>query len=183
LKIEFAGRHLEITPAIKEFTEKKLTKIEKYLNDNAEAQVTLSVEKHRQISEIVIKTRSLTLSGSEETDDMYVSIGLAVNKIEKQVKRLRQKLWGKKRKTRKRQQNSYDSWSVSTPGENANPNELRIIKIPHAALKPMTVEEAALQLSAANEQFIVFRNSENQKINVLYKRKDGNLGLIEPQYD
>jgi putative sigma-54 modulation protein len=183
VKIEFAGRHLEITPALKEFTEKKLTKIEKYLDDDAEAQVTLSVEKHRQISEIVIKTRSLTLSGSEETDDMYVSIGLAVNKIEKQVKRLRQKLWGKKRKTRKRQQNSYDSWSVSAPEENANPNELRIIKIPHAALKPMTVEEAALQLGAANEQFIVFRNSENQKINVLYKRKDGNLGLIEPQYD
>jgi putative sigma-54 modulation protein len=183
VNIEFAGRHLEITPALKEFTEKKLKKIEKYLDDSAEAHVTLSIEKHRQISEIIIKTRSLTLSGSEETDDMYASIGLTVNKIEKQAKRLRQKLWGKKRKTRKKQQNPYNSWNISVSGENIKPDEFRIIKSPHITLKPMTVEEAALQLGAVNEQFIVFRNSENQKINVLYKRKDGNLGLIEPQYD
>jgi len=183
VRIEFAGRHLEITPALKEFTHKKLKKIIKYLDDTAEAHVTLSIEKHRQIAEVIIKTKSLTLSGSEETDDMYASIGLAINKIEKQAKRLRQKIWGRKRKLRNRKQSSLNEWSISTSEQNPDSNGFHIIKSSNFILKPMTVEEAALQIGVSKEYFIVFQNSKSHKINVLYRRKDGYLGLIEPKYD
>ena len=183
MNIEFTGRHLEVTPALKEFTQKKLKKIEKYIGDNAEVYVTLSIERHRQISEIVIKTGSLTLSGSEGTDDMYASIGLAINKIEKQTKRLKQKIRGRKRKPRNKQQSCFERWDVSEAEENSNPGEFNIIKSTNYTLKPMTVEEAALQIGMTSEHFIVFHNSESKKINVLYKRKDGNLGLIEPHSD
>lgn len=183
MRIEFVGRHLEITPSLKEFTQKKINKIIKYLDDTAEAHVTLSIEKHRQIAEVIIKTKLLTLSGSEETDDMYASIGLAINKIEKQAKRLRQKIWGRKRKLRNKKQHSLNEWSIPASEQNPDSIGLRIIKSSNFILKPMTVEEAAIQIGMTNEHVIVFQNSESHKINVLYERKDGNLGLIEPQFD
>jgi len=183
VRVEFTGRQLEITPALKEFTQQKLNRIAKYLDDVAEAQVTLSIEKHRQIAEIMIKTKSVSMSASEKTDDMYVSIGLAINKIEKQAKRLKQKIWNRKRKLNIRKQNQLKEWNPPAPEEGSALREFHIIRSSNFTLKPMTVEEAALQIGMSRDQFIVFHNSKSRKINVIYKRKDGNLGLIEPEYD
>lgn len=180
MSIEFTGRKVEITPALRRFTEDKLRKLERLLDGIIEAHVILRVEKHRQNAEMIVHSRHATLSGSETTDDLYASIGKVIDKLERQAKKHKEKFsWGKKkvRGTTTIRSGAAGEEPASAPAA----AEGRVIRMRRYAVKPMSVDEAVLQVESARSAFIVFRDASSQRVTVLYKRNDGNFGLIEPE--
>lgn len=183
MNVEITGRHIDITPAIRDFTSDKLQKLERCIDEIMEAHVILSVQKHRHTAEIVIKARNRTLTGNDETGDMYASIGNAVDKIEKQARRLKDK-WTTRRKHARSTHDVAAFPIIDEEDHNENQpaqDGPRIIRSTIGTRKPMSVEDAALELVESDLEFLVFRDSRSQRIGVLYRRTDGNLGLIEPE--
>ena len=186
MKLDITGRHIDITPAIRDFTRDKLSKLEKWIDDVIEAHVVLFVEKHRHTAELVVKSRHHTFTGTDETRDMYASIGNVVDKIETQARRQKEKLSGRRKHMKSAARGSAaaaaaapeDAEGDGAPSMNARP---RIIRSNDLHMKPMSVEDAALQFIDSDREFIVYRDARSQRISVMYRRKDGNLGLIEPE--
>jgi len=171
MKLDIFFKNLESTDAIKNYVEKRVKKFTRILGDDIEVKVTLMTEKFRQIVEIIINYKGVIIKGIESSNDMYSAIDLVVDKVERQMKKYREKL--KERK--------YDNTKISIPQESdEGKSEPRIIKSEMFFVKPLSVEEAVLQLEMLNQDFLVFRNAETGEINVVYKRKDGNYGWIEP---
>ena len=177
MRVEYTGRQIEVTPAIQKFTEDHLKKIRKLLGESIEVHAILTVEKYRHIAEINLKSTSFKLNGLEETNDMYSSINAVLDKIERQALKAKDRMIGKKRKT-----SSGNSGRSLVPVETVrvHPEPPRIIRTESSAAKPMTVEEAVLEVTSSKSDFLVFRNAESDKVSVVYRRKDGNFGLIEP---
>jgi putative sigma-54 modulation protein len=149
--------------------------IEKLLGYPVEADLVLSVEKYRHKAEINVKIKGATLNSVEETDDMFSSIGLAFDNVEKRVKKEREKLQGRKRrKTR-------EAGAVPIPADSGEEPAVRVIPSRDFSLKPMSVEEAFLQLESRKNEVFVFRKFDTEKWAVLYRRKDGHFGLVEPE--
>ena len=169
--IAVRGKNIDVTNALKEYVEKKLAKLERYL-DVFEAQVTLTVEKGTHKVEVTIPINGMILRGEEETGDMYASIDMVVEKLEKQINRY------KGRFTRKAR--SEGKTTTVTPEEVFE--QPVIMKTKRFAIKPMPVDEAVMQMNMLGHSFFVFSNAETEEVNVLYKRKDGNYGLIEPEF-
>jgi len=169
--ISVRGKNIDVTNALKEYVEKKLAKLEKYL-DLSEAQVTLAVEKGTHKVEVTIPVNGMILRGEEETGDMYASIDLVVEKLEKQINKYKARFNKKARIEGK----------VPQPAEDENYEEPKIMKTKRFAVKPMPVEEAIMQMNMLGHSFFVFSNAETEEVNVLYRRKDGNYGLIEPEF-
>ena len=179
MTVNITGRHIEITEPIRKFTTDRLDRLRPIIDEVMEAHFILTVEKHqRHIAEVNIKTRHELHHSTEESSDMYTSIAAAVDKVEKQI--LRSK--GKK-VDRKRKGEHLGIVAASAVEAEADLGEKlpRIIKTHEVAAKPLSVDDAAVELDTAANGFVVFRNSENQRINVVYKRKDGNVGWIEPE--
>ncbi len=172
MQMTITGRNIEVTPALREYAGEKMTKIEKYLHKITGVHVILSVEKYRHIAEVTIQAYGLTLRGMEETGDMYSSIDKVMDKIGKQAKKLKDRLTDKNK-------GIVDEEEVSPPGEAASGHAPKIIHSVPFDPKPMTVDEAAMQFQLKEDLFMVFLNAATDKINVLYRRKDGDLGLIE----
>ena len=147
---------------------------QKYLDSPSEAHIVLSVEKFRHLADVTLSLDGTTIKGVEETDDMYSAIDQVMDKIEKQVKRYRSKIRDRRTDTRK------GDGGVETEDAGALSTEEPIIETEKLVAKPMDPEEAAMQLDMSQQDFLVFRNSRSREINVIYKRRDGNLGLIEP---
>lgn len=186
MKLDLTGRNIEITPAIRDFTRDKLAKLEKCIDDIIEAHAILSVEKHRHIAELVIKGRHHVFTGTDETGDLYASIGNVVDKIEKQARRLKDKVTTRRKRARPGPEVAA-AVQVQLPapgaGDGGAPRPApipRIIRSDEMVMKPMSPEDAALRLVDSEHDFLVFRDARSQRISVLYRRKDGNLGLIEP---
>ena len=178
MTIEFTGRKIEITSALKAFTEEKFQKLSRVLDGLMEAHVILTVEKHRHTAEIIVHSRHSTLSGSETTEDLYASIGQVLAKLEKQAKKLKDKYsWGKKRVKGVVTIRNAREVEEALPPENTP----RVIRSRRYAVKPMTVDEAVMQVQGSKDSFLVFRDAGSQRVNVLYRRNDGNFGLIEPE--
>jgi putative sigma-54 modulation protein len=177
MEFEYTGRHVEVTPAIREHVEDHFQKLEHIFNDTtARAHVIIEVEKNRQIGEILVHWREHTLTAKDTNADMYQALSRAITKIEKQALSLKKKLIDRKRNARRVS-------SIAPPPDGqveASPRPPRIIAARRYAVKPMTAEEAAMQLSEETDQFLVFRDADTDRLGVLYKRKDGNFGLIEP---
>jgi putative sigma-54 modulation protein len=169
--VTIIGRNMEITDYLKELTLKKLEKIEKYFTQDTEAQVVMSVEKSRHSIEITIPYRGGIIRGEETTTDMYASIDNVIAKLERQIL---------KHKTRLSKNLRYEEASEADEYEDEYDNGPEIVKVKRFSMKPMSVEEAMLQMDLLGHSFFVFTNSETGDINVLYSRKDGNYGLIEP---
>ena len=183
MNIEITGRHIDITPAIRHFTSDKLNKLERWIDEVIEAHVILSVQKHRHIAEIVIRGRHHTFTGTDETGDMYASIGNAVDKLEKQARRLKDK-WNTRRKHARSTHEVARFTIVDEEDHNGDLSQQdspRIIRTAVNTKKPMSVEDAALVLFDSDFEFLVFRDAQSQRVGVLYRRRDGNLGLIEPE--
>lgn len=186
MKVYFTGRHFEVTKAIREFTMEKLSKVERFVENVMEAHVTLAIEKYRQIAEVTLKGKNATFSGKEVTQDMYTSIGAVLDKIEKQAKKHKEKLTGRKRAGRA-QNLTAASLRAAAPvnpgveGEEIEKALPRVVKTETREVKPMTLEEAILQIDNSRGDFLVFRNFRSRKINVIYRRKNGDFGLIEPE--
>jgi putative sigma-54 modulation protein len=174
MNINYTARHTNITPEIKKHCERRMKSIEKLLGYPVEADLTLSVEKYRHKAEIKIRVKGTTLNTTEETQDMFSSLGLAFDRIEKRVKKEREKL-----RERKRRKNKEFDFLPSVTGEEEP--AARVFRSRDFSLKPMSVEEALLQLESSKKEVFVFRKFDSEKWAVLYKRKDGNFGLVEPE--
>lgn len=175
MKVEYTGRQIEVSPAIQEFTEEHLKKIRKILGEMLEVHVILTVEKYRHTAEINLKSRTFKINGIEETHDMYASINAVLEKIERQALKHKGKKIDKKRKSAAAAQVTVRAEAVS-----GNSEARRVIRSSSFAAKPMTVEEAVQEVDTSNSEFIVFRNAESERVSVVYRRRDGNFGLIEP---
>lgn len=181
MKIKVSGKNMEITDALRNTVEKKLSKLDRYFDPNVEAQVMFRVERNRslqkarQVIEVTIPFNGVLLRAEEANEDMYTSIDLAVDKLERQVE---------KQKTRLQRRNHGDSlrYQYIPESEETENEELRVVKTKRFAVKPMSTEEAILQMELLGHNFFVFRDSETEEVNVVYKRRDGDYGLIEPEY-
>jgi putative sigma-54 modulation protein len=168
-------KNLEPSEHLKAYVSDKLNRFDKLLDNPAEAGVVLTVEKHRHIAEISITGDRLTINGKEETGDMYSAIDMVLDKLEKQLKRSKQKI---------RERRSIAKGQTRTireePGLPSEEEFVREIKIESLDAKPMDVEEAMLQMDLSDRHFLVFINARSSLINVIYRRKDGHYGLVQP---
>ncbi|NMB96388.1 MAG: ribosome-associated translation inhibitor RaiA [Clostridiaceae bacterium] len=187
-----SGKNIDITEALRNRVVKKLGKLDKFFNPDTDVYVTMSVEKSRHIVEVTIPFNGVVLRAEEESDDMYASIDKVIDVLEGQIRRNKTRL---KKKI-------YDG-SIKTGSVNGLPKtgaikaeyfeqienqddeeerEFKVVKSKKFAIKPMSVDEAILQMNLLGHEFFVFSNAETDDVNVVYKRKDGNYGLIEPEY-
>ncbi|AEG16820.1 sigma 54 modulation protein/ribosomal protein S30EA [Desulfofundulus kuznetsovii DSM 6115] len=173
MKVQVRGRNVEVTNALKEYVEKRLGKLVKYLDLIEEAQVTLTVEKDSHRVEVTIPINGIILRGEESTGDMYASIDLVVEKLEKQIERYKGRLY-----RRLGRQNT----EVKAGDNKKEEDGPRIVRTKRFAMKPMSVDEAVMQMNLLGHSFFVFSNADTEKVNVVYRRKDGNYGLIEPEF-
>jgi putative sigma-54 modulation protein len=174
MNLNFTARHTNITPEIKTYCEKRVKNLEKRLGHPVEVDLILSVEKYRKKVEINLKSRRMVLNVTEETHDMLNSLGIAFDNIEKRLKKERQKLRERKRR-KNREKETFSSLSI--PEEQRR----RIIRSDYYSLKPMSLEEALLQFDLDKKEVFVFRKFGSEKWAVIYRRKDGDYGLIEPE--
>jgi len=172
------GRNVEVTNALKEYVEKRVGKLDKFLDNLGEAQVTLNVENQSHKVEVTIPINGMILRGEEATGDMYTSVDMVVDKLEKQIEKYKGKL------IRRRGQGDQKAVAgVAVPGEEPEEDGPVVVRTKRFPVKPMPVDEAILQMNLLGHSFFVFPNAETEQINVLYRRKDGNYGLIEPEYE
>jgi len=169
--LELTSRNIETTPTIEKRVRRALEKLSRILDDSASVHVVLTSEKHRQKAEIVVNWRDHIFTGTGETPDLYASVKEAIDRIRRQTLKQKEKFETRRRASRK--------ISKSIAVERPMP-EPRIIKTPLHQVKPMTLDEAVELIAHSTDQFVVFHNSEREGVAVLYKRSDGNLGLIEP---
>ncbi len=170
MRIIISGKNLEVTDGLKNVLEKKLQKLDKYFDPSTEVVATLSVEKNRHILEVTIPINGAILRAEEATQDMYHTIDRVMEKLERQIRKYRTKI------ERKMKKGSF-RYDFLLEKEEKEP---KVVKTKKFAMKPMPVEEALLQMELLGHSFFVFLNGENDEVNVVYKRKDGNYGLIEP---
>ena len=170
------GRQIVVTEALKKAAEDRLARLEKYLDGDGEAHVILAVEKRRHRAEVVVRDRRVTLSAAGETADMYSSLNLVGDRLERQAKKHREKV--KIEHKREGKKASPRRLAALTP---MPPEEAQVIRVDASPVKPMSVEEALLDVRDTEREFLVFRNSASHRISVLYRRRDGNYGLIEPE--
>ncbi|MDP3049177.1 MAG: ribosome-associated translation inhibitor RaiA [Thermodesulfovibrionales bacterium] len=165
------GRHLDLTPALKNYAEEKIKKFERYSSNITEAVVTLSIEKYRHKAEVLLKVNGVMIQAEGVTGEIYSSIDEVVEKLEKQVKKYKEKLASH----RKGEGKNIEEASQEAPQETGG-----IIKRKRFDMKPMGPDEAVMQMELIDKDFFVFTNEVSGDINVVYRRRDGNFGLIEP---
>ena len=176
MQLNFAGKNVEVTQALKDVTEKKLVKLEKYFQRDIVGNVTFSTEKNRKIIEVTINLPGTILRAEESSDDMYASIERAVDILERQIRKYKTRL-------QKRYQNNetirFENVIPLPVGDDNEKSSL--VRKKKFTLKPMSAEEAILQMELLRHNFFVFQDAETEDTSVVYKRKDGNYGLIEPE--
>jgi len=174
-------KNIEPSENLKSYVTNKLQKFDKLLDNPAEANVVLSVEKIRHITEIKLIGDRLNLNCREESNDMYSSIDLALDKLEKQLKKNKQKI-RKHRQGPRGEMKEMAMQQAPNPGPAAEAEEDAPprIRVQNIEYKPMDVEEASMQLELIPDNFLVFTNARTNQINVIYRRNDGDIGLIQP---
>jgi putative sigma-54 modulation protein len=172
MNIIVTGRHIDITPALKSYAEKKITRVNRYLSNISEANVTISVEKYRHKVETLLKVNGIMIQAEAITGEVYSSIDEVAGKLERQIKKYKEKLVSHRKGEGKP---GPETLETAAP-----PEEGKIIKNKRFALKPMSPDEAVMQMELLDKDFFVFTNDNSGDINVLYRRRDGNFGLIEP---
>ncbi|WP_093796316.1 ribosome hibernation-promoting factor, HPF/YfiA family [Sporomusa acidovorans] len=181
MAITVRGKNIDITPALKDYVAKRVGKITKYFDGASMGEITaiLTVNKGRHIVEVTVPINGILLRGEEATSDMYASIDLVIEKLEKQIEKYKTKL------SRKLKSGSFktDLIPAATLANQATgEEEFDIVKTKRFAVKPMAVDEAVMQMNLINHDFYVFANAETEEVNVIYRRKDGRYGLIEPEF-
>lgn len=170
MQVMVTFRHVEPSEGLREYAEEKMRRIHKYLRRPIEAHVILSVIKHRHIAEVQVAANRLRLTATEETDDLYSAIDLAMSKLERQAKRHVGKHKGHKGNS-----------TVPPESERGSRSGGARVRTQRIAVKPMSVDEALLQLKLLQNDFLLFKNAANETLSVIYRRKDGRYGLIEPE--
>ena len=177
MNVEITGRHVEITPAIRTYVLKRLRKFVKIFGDDISFHVIIDVEKERQTAEVLLKSKLLDLTGKGVTNDMYNSIMLAIEKLERQALKHKSKIIEGKRQRAKAKSVAV-KLGVAEASASALAQRRNGIREEEMQRKPMVVEEAVLELNHSDYPFVVFRNADSGAVNILYRRKDGSLGLI-----
>jgi putative sigma-54 modulation protein len=177
MRITITGRNIELTDGIKEAVEKKLSKLEKYFTPETDVYVTLSVEKERQKIEVTIPVKGNIIRSEQVSSDMYVSIDLVEEVIERQLKKYRTRLVAKQQAA---ETNFQKEFIEEEHGEDEE-ESVRIVRTKRFGVKPMYPEDACIQMELSGHDFFVFRNAETDEVNVVYKRKGNTYGLIEPE--
>lgn len=179
MKYEYTGRHLEVTPALRSHVENQFDKIKHlFSGNNTKAHIIIEVERGRHRSEIILKWRDQVFTATSKQSDMYQSLTQTIDKLEKQVLKLKTKVTDKYQKAKK--VSVIAESAESADDVKADAKTPKIVNVRRYAIKPMTDDEAVLRLNDEENQFLVFRHAETEKISVIYKRKDGNYGLITP---
>ena len=177
MKYIYNGRNIEVTDDLRKYIEKKFAKFDKYFNDDTEIYVALSIQREAHKVEVTIPMRGTTIRAEETSSDMYVTIDLLEEIVERQLRRNRKKLID-----RHQNQQDFSSVFMEEDDEAEEEETTKIVRSKHFAIKPMDPEEACFEMEMLNHSFYVFYNSETDLVSVVYKRKDGNYGLIEPEY-
>ena len=184
MQVLITGRHMEMTEALQNYVKSKVERVGKYLENIKEADVILSVEKYRHSAEVTIKANGITINGEEETDDMYSSIDLVMEKIERQVKKYKEKI--RQHKPRQSLKESNMVMNVFASDEQEEEEEtssnLRLIKTKSLSIKPMSLDDAIMQMDLAGEDCFLFMNIASNSLSVIYRSKDDKLVLIEPEF-
>lgn len=183
MKMEIRGKNVEVTEALRDYTEKRISKLEKYFEEIRTAHVTMSLEGEGQKVEVTIPLNSVILRGEETTEDMYMSVDMVLDKLEKQIEKFRSKLINRHRGTGLKK--------APQPVERVEKDveyllvddQFKVVRTKRFALKPMDEEEAIMQMNLLGHSFFVFYNAGNEEVNVVYRRNDGDYGLIEPDFD
>ncbi|MFC0211097.1 ribosome hibernation-promoting factor, HPF/YfiA family [Paenibacillus chartarius] len=178
MNISIRGQHMEVTEALREYVEKKLSRLERYFETppSSAGYVTLNVVKGMQTVEVTIPFPGMVLRAEERSSDMYASIDLVVDKLERQIRKNKTKV----NRRFRQEAGMRDLFRVDTTRYQDDEEELEVVRTKQFPLKPMDVEEAILQMNMVGHNFFVFANLDTEKINVVYKRNDGKYGLIEP---
>ena len=176
MRITITGRNIELTDGIKTAVEDKLSKLDKYFTADTDVYVTCSVEKERQKIEVTIPVKGHIIRSEQVSNDMYVSIDLVEEVIERQLKKYRTRLVGKKQLAEASFQPDFIESDDDEEGES-----IKIVRSKKFGIKPMYPEDACIQMELSGHDFFVFRNAETDEVNVVYKRKGNTYGLIEPE--
>ena len=175
MNLVISGKNLDITEGLRSAIEEKIGKLERYFTDTTEVHVTLSTEKNRQKIEITIPMTGSIIRAEDVSSDMYVSIDLVEEVIERQLRKYKNKLIDK-------EQNAAHLSQSFIEADDFEDEDIQIIRSKKFAMKPMDPEEACVQMELIGHNFFVFRNSETDEVNVVYKRKGNTYGLIEPEF-
>lgn len=177
MRIDFTGRQMEVSPDLRQYTEERLRKLTRLLRDRFQLHVILTAEKHRRIAEITLKFRDHTLAAVETTGDARSSINGALDKLERQAVRL----LGRRRERKRRPKPATAVLLNVLRSQRVDHEEHQIVRTERFPIKPMSVEEAIATLDSVHMGLVVFRNTDTERVNVLYRQENGNLGLIEPE--
>lgn len=178
MRISISGKNIEVSDYLRDLINKKVGKLERYFPKDTEIQVTMAVERNRHIVEVTIPYENIIIRGEEVTGDMYASIDNVLDKLEKQIFKHRTRL----EKNLKSGAFRYDSPVYGDAYEDVSEDKSpEIVRVKRFPIKPMSEEEAMLQMAMLGHSFFVFQNANTRDINVLYVRRDGNYGLIEPE--
>jgi putative sigma-54 modulation protein len=170
-------KNIESSDALKEYALKRLSKLDKYIDRTAEAHVVFSVEKRRHKAEITLTADGTVINAEEITDDLYAAIDMVMDKLERQLKKYKGKLQVKK--TPSKPATSAPA-ETPAPGRAAPRKKPRVVQEKDYDVKPMSIDDAVDEMNAGKLDFILFRNTSSKRLNLLYKRPDGELALIEP---
>ena len=174
MRIQITGKNIELTDGLKAAVEDKLGKLEKYFTPETEVHVTLSVEKERQKVEVTIPAKGNYIRSEQVSNDMYVSIDLVEEIIERQLKKYKNKIVD-------RQQGNASFSKMYVENDYMDEEEVKIVRTKKFDIKPMYPEDACIQMELLGHNFFVFINAETDQVNVVYKRKGDTYGLIEPE--
>ncbi|MFA6074500.1 MAG: ribosome-associated translation inhibitor RaiA [Negativicutes bacterium] len=174
MSINVRGKQFEVTPAIKDYVSKHIGKITHYFDDHGDINVTLSAHKGQHIVEVTVNMHGYMLRGEEQSGDLYVSIDKVVEKLERQVRKHKTKL-------EKRFRGAGFKSEIIVPDDEQVIHDFDVVKNKKFLFKPMSTEEAILQMNLLHHGFFVYTNSETDDVSIVYKRKDGKYGIIEPE--
>ncbi len=176
MKFIIVGKNIDVTPSLKETVENKLGKLERYFTPDTEIHVTLSVQREHQKIEVTIPVKGNIIRSEQESTDMYVSIDLVEEVIERQLRKYKNKLVAKHQEG-----NNFNKELFETE-EPFDDGEIKIVRTKKFGIKPMFPEDACVQMELLGHNFFVFSNAETDEVCVVYRRKDGTFGLIEPEF-
>ncbi len=184
MRVTISGRHMDITDSLKLYIENGLEKVRSHFDKVIDVDVVLDVEKHRHIAEVNLHANGIRIHSRESSQDMYASVDTVLDKLDKQVRKFKDRI-NRHQPRRARETRDYHHGIIEMVNElddhTGEPTH-RVINREKIAMKPMSVEEATMQLDLVEDDFLVFSNAENEQVNVIYSRRDGTYGLIEPQF-
>lgn len=186
MNITITGRHMEMTEALKFYVQGGLEKLRHHFDRVIDADVVLTVEKHRHIAEVNLHANGVRIHGRESSSDMYASVDAVLNKLDKQIRRYKDRINRHQPRTAKEARDYHHQIIEFEPEDGVQSESSlpvhRVVLREKITMKPMTVDEAAMQLELVDDDFLVFSNDDTQQVNVIYARDDGTYGLIEPQF-